>query len=566
MKTRINRRYSNLAIATLAALLALPALSSCTKDFGDINTDPSLVTEPDVKFLFTYSANAVPPTGGEWIWESLEQTMRFTQQVTASPYEITGNVNSRYGRYYSEVLPNLVEIRRQIDLKEDAERYQKMKALTYILDVYMGIRATDMNGSMPYSEALLARYEDKYDPVFDPQEQLFNTWLTHLNQAIAVLSDNSLADQESYGNADIFYAGDWLQWVKLANTLKLRIAVRLELADNELAQQLFREVMEDPTGLIDGEEAEMRYLNPEQNLIGNDVDYRSRRFATREMVDFMKRTGDPRIRIYFDANDLTGSYADTLAKYGETLPSFIDPADPLIRYQGGPPDWTVSPDVATFLSNPFTVSQYSRYFLISPINRSLLAPKLNGATGNSLQVLVSYAETCFYIAEFIEKGYGGGINTRGTAAEWYNKGLASSLRTMNQVAVEAQSETAFSGSGDAEIAAWLADPDVMLNGTNDLERIYIQQYLAFFLLPNEAYVFCRRTGYPRNNSAYYQMEEFNEPIPRRFWINDPGEVNRDNWLNAYEAQGFTPRAVDAQTLSQERVWYDKTAPAFGEGS
>src|SRR5690606_40917044 len=56
---------------------------------------------------------------------------------------------------------------------------------------------------------------------------------------------------------------------------------------------------------------------------------------------------------------------------------------------------------------------YSRYFLISPINRSLLSPKLDGATGNSLQVLVSYAETCFYIAEFITKRYAGGVNTGG---------------------------------------------------------------------------------------------------------------------------------------------------------
>src|SRR3546814_435105 len=147
-----------------------------------------------------------------------------------------------------------------------------------------------------------------------------------------------------------------------------------------------------------------------------------------------------------------------------SLPSFIDPADPLIRYQGGPPDWTVAPNVATYLSNPFTVSQYSRYFLISPINRSLLSPKLNGATGNALQVLVSYAETCFYIAEFIEKGYGSGVNTGGTAEDWYKKGVASSIRVMNEIALEAQSETAFSGNGEAEINASLADPDVQLNG------------------------------------------------------------------------------------------------------
>ena len=83
--------------------------------------------------------------------------------------------------------------------------------------------------------------------------------------------------------------------------------------------------------------------------------------------------------------------------------------------------------------------------------------------------------------------------------------------------------------------------------------------------PNEAYVFCRRTGYPKTGSAYYPRETFGEKIPRRFWITDPGEVNRANWTAAYTAQGFTPNVMDVLTLSNERVWYDKTAPEFGQG-
>ena len=67
-------------------LLALLGVSSCSKNFGDINTNPSLVSKPDVKFLLSYSQDKIITyQGTEWVWESMEQLMRFTQHVTSSP-------------------------------------------------------------------------------------------------------------------------------------------------------------------------------------------------------------------------------------------------------------------------------------------------------------------------------------------------------------------------------------------------------------------------------------------------------------------------------------------------
>ena len=137
---------------------------------------------------------------------------------------------------------------------------------------------------------------------------------------------------------------------------------------------------------------------------------------------------------------------------------------------------------------------------------------------------------------------------------------------MNNIAVTAGSTTGFSGNGDAEVNAYLAKAEVKFNGVNNLERIYIQQYLNFFRSGNEAFVFCRRTGYPKNVSTYYAREQFNETIPRRFWTTDPGEANRTNWQAAMQDQGFTPNAQDLPSLSTQRVWYDKTSPNFGQGN
>jgi Starch-binding associating with outer membrane len=535
---------------------------SCTKDFGDINTNPATVVNPDVKFLLTYSEDQlVAYQGNEWVWESFEQMMRFTQHFSSSPYELTTNANSRYNAYYSNILPNLFEIRRQIDLKEDQQDYAKMKAVTYIIQALHGIKVTDMNGSIPYTEAGQGRYEGKYSPVFDSQETLFTTWLSELDGAIATLSAAGTATEKTYGNSDVLYKGNWTKWIKLANTLKLRIAARYENQDATKTAAIVTQVLSNSIGPITAVEDNLTYTNPNFEPIGGAINYRDVKYGTIAIVDFMKKVKDPRIGVYFNPNDLVGNFRDVLEDNNATLPSFIDINDPLIQFQGGPVDWTTNAPQQNYFNNAFVVTPQDKYKLISTINRRFYAPRWDGSTqGTYTEVLASAGETCLLLAEFIEKGYGSG-----DAEEWYKKGVEASIRTMNMIAITAGSTTAFTGSGDAEIAAYLAGEDVAFNGENDLERIYVQQHLNLIRQPTEAYVFSRRTGYPKKTSTYYGREVFNEPIPRRFWINDPGEVNRENWSAAYSAQGFTPNVQDAQTLSQERVWYDKTAPAFGEG-
>lgn len=543
---------------------------SCTKDFGSLNTNPSIVTTPDVKFLFSYSEDKLANyQGTEWVWEGMEQLWRFTQHITSDPYELSNNVNTRYGAFYNSVLPNLFEIRRQISNKTDKDTYQKMAAVTYILQVIQGIKVTDMNGSIPYTQAEQGRYKANYSPVYDTQTSLFDTWLKELDDAITILENNSLSNQQSYGSSDIYYHSDWNKWVMLANTLKLRIAARLENQDKNKTQSIFQKVMSDAIGPISTDDAQLSYSSVDYLPFGTsgDINYRSPRYASISIMKFLKASSDPRLPIYFEQNELQGSFRDTLNKYGVSLPSFINMTDPLIMYQGGPADWTTNPTYASYIKNPFQVSTSSKYFLISHINRKFFSPRYNGATsGVFTDVMVTNAESCLLVAEFIQKGYAGSVNTRGTAEDWYIKGVTSSIKTMNNIAIAAGSTTGFSGAGTTEIAAYLANPQVKFNGANNLERIYIQEYLNFYRNPTEGFVFCRRTGYPKFSSTYYARETFNETIPRRWWTLDPGEVNRANWSSALQEEGFTPLAQDVTTLNKERVWYDKTAPDFGKGN
>ena len=564
------KKKSSKYIVLAIFIICLATIISCKKDFGSINTNPSIVTTPDIRFLLSYSEDQIATyMGTEWVWESMEQLWRFTQHITSDPYEISNNVNTRYNAFYTSILPNLFEIRRQIDSKSDKDNYQKMAAVTYVLQILQGIKVTDMNGSIPYTQAEQGRYAGNYSPVYDTQSILFDTWLKELNDAIAVLENNSLPTQQNYGSSDIYYGSDWTKWVMLANTLKLRIAARLENQDKSRTQSIFQEVMKDAIGPISNDAAQLSYSSVDFLPFGTsgDIDYRSPRYASASIMKFLKASNDPRLPVYFEKNDLQGSFKDTLNKYSVTLPSFININDPLIMYQGGPADWTLNPTYAAYIKNPFQVSAASKYFLISHINRKFFSPRFNGNTsGVFTDVMVTNAESCLLIAEFIQKGYAGGVNTQGTAEDWYNKGITSSIKTMNNIAIAAGSTTGFSGDGTTEIAAYLTNPEVKFNGTNDLERIYVQEYLNLYRNPSEAFVFCRRTGYPKYSSAYYARETFNEIIPRRWWTTDPGEVNRANWSAALQEEGFTPLAQDVETLNKERVWYDKNAPDFGKGN
>ncbi|RYF37312.1 MAG: SusD/RagB family nutrient-binding outer membrane lipoprotein, partial [Chitinophagaceae bacterium] len=305
----------------LAIVVMLFGAGACRKNFGEINTNPNVVINPDIGFLLTYAEDKIITYQyTEWIWESMEQLMRFTQHLTTDPYELTSNVNLRYGTFYRDVLPNLVEIRNQVSKKADSANYRKAAALTYIAGVMHGLKVTDMNGAIPYTEATKARTEGRFDPVYDSQEALLTLWLTQLNSSIATLADNSLTGQYNFGTADVYYKGDWIKWIKLANSLKLRIAARLENVDNARTRTIFQQVLADANGPITTTADQLTYQSIDYLPFGRggEIVYRSQRFGTTSLIDFMKRANDPRLRIYFEPNGLQGSFKDTLAKYGTT--------------------------------------------------------------------------------------------------------------------------------------------------------------------------------------------------------------------------------------------------------
>ena len=543
----------------------IACLSACTKDFADINTNPQVMIDPKVHYLFAFASEATQDGIAALLYEGMEQYMRWGQLTVSDDYEPGSmDMHSRYNNLYSTLLPHLFEIRRIIETYPDKEAYMKLWAATYVVQVYATLRVTDVYGSIPYSEAIKGRYESKLDPVYDNQQSLFNKFYDELTEANRILQDASLPIQAFDTSYDIFFNGDWTKWSRLANSLLLRLATRFEGQDQAKTIAIFRQVMQDPVGPMASESDAFRFFKPTANPFGGDIDYRSVRYANRHVVNFMKATVDLRLGMYYSPNGLVGSFKDTLALYEVTLPSFIDMDDPLINFQGGVVNWS-DPD-AVYTKTPFRVSNASSYALISTINRNFFAPKRNGATGNYTDIYLGYAETCFYIAEFIRKGHNAGFDAKGTAEDWYNKGVRSSIRSMYDISINAQSFAPIATDDfDASVNAYMENPLVKFDAANGLEQIMIQQYLNFFRSSNEVWAFVRRTGYPKFNSTILKREVMDRTIPRRLWTLEPMTLNRANWENACRDQGFTLRERTETILASERLWWDKNNPAYGDG-
>ena len=552
---------------SIAAFTSL--FSGCTNDFEKVNVNPNVVTDVDVRLLFTSSLVPMQTSrGGEYWNEGFTHFLSACQLVTGQTYAVaTTAVNARYKLFYTSVLPNLVEIRRLIALKPDKEKFEQINAISYIPQIMMALKVTDMNGSMPYTEANKGRDEGLYNPKFDNQETLFNLWLKELSDAIATLQKD-LPNQVNFGSNDVFYNGNVTRWIKLANSLKLRIAARIQNQDPATATRVFKEVMADAVGPISSNDDQLIHKNPVYYPFGIDgynIDIYSRHFAVGTAIEFMKSSSDPRLGIYYDKNSLTGSFKDTLTKYNRVLPSWVNMDDPNIMYQGGPADFQSNPAVSSYFVNPFNAGGSNRYQLISTVNRKFFAPTVDQGSGTVVDVMFSYAEVCFHIAEFIQKGYGSGIDTKGTAEDWYKKGIRASAMSMNDIAIAANSNS-YSDLA-ARIDAHLANPKVKFDGTHDLEKIYIQALLNFYRDPNEAFLLARRTGYPKFNSTLLAREIIADKfLPRRWWTLDPGEVNRANWNAAMVEQGFTPNDFSIEVLASERIWFDKKSPDYGMGN
>lgn len=588
--------YKLFSVAALSATLAMT--TSCADDYAEVNQDPSNVTLTDPKGLMAQAVIAFQPNDYLLWWYNVNYLTRWPQLAAPS-----AGFTEEYTEQKEEggmggqtigVLKYRNDIANYIANTGKTE-YHAYEAACNVLSVYLGIFDTDLYGDRPYTEA--CHYADKgiLTPKYDKVEDLYNLWLTELDQSIEWLKDEN---NEFVSSEDVVYGGDRAKWCKLANSLKLRIAARLLANDPAKAKSIAEAVAKAP--YMDSLDDDMIFCKASKTANGNnDWVYGTGNglaapALTENVANYMFACQDPRIRFIYTKNGFNSKVVQGFIDQGrfEDLPTPVKKnvvldadgnfkewggmGEPWVRYSGLPVVFNpkmgahaeemaeyYNPGVRYNLTAGDATKSYMHYsYQSEEMKRGRVDFTLPTVGTEVIQdtedcplytMYMTSAEVNLYLAEFKLLG----ANLPKSAAEYYNAGVALSVQEYDKVAglnhIPYYDKTYGYDENEKVIALQAGEVDAMLatdaikltgNVDADLEKVYLQQLMHFSLLPDDQFVTARRSGYPKVGSALLPMVKFDgvalNAIPRRFEIAKPNptDIMKDILAASYESQGF----------------------------
>ena len=323
----------NKFIVAGALASALVLTTSCVKEYQDLNQDPANVTETKPEGLMTAAINAFQPND-YLIWYYGVQYLPGWCQMRGGDYAADYTKVAENGGQGSQYIATLTYLNRlklyleSLGNSTEVNKYLGYQAAINILTVYLGIFDTDMFGSTPYTEA--CHYDDLgiLTPKFDTVESLYDTWIGELNECITMLRG---ADLDKNARQDAVYGCDWVKWATLANSLKIKIAVRLLAQNKSKAMSIVTEAVNNPAGFILNTEDSFLFCKATGVSSGNsDYEYGTGNglttvTASSDVLNFMLASKDPRVRFIYTKNGFNSkvvqSFMDNKKYYA--LPSQV---------------------------------------------------------------------------------------------------------------------------------------------------------------------------------------------------------------------------------------------------
>ena len=612
------------AIRYILAWILLPMmLAGCLDEYQELNTNPEQLATTDPRYVFTGATMNFTNQSRSHLTGKYGGVMVYMQYLVsasgpsagyyvspAKPNEHPQPYSPAYGDYYGTYglrLDNLINM--VIPKKDNAERYADVKAISQILLNYEQWRVLDTYGAAPITEAFRAQSDGNQTPRYDLYQEgidgtpMYKKIDSEVKAAVETLKASN-ESQYALGGNDFFYSGDVKKWIKFGNTLRVKMAQRLEKADAAFYNGVVGEVLSSAANIMaSNEESCVYHHTNEYNNNTDDIqDITSRYVASAAFVNFLKSCHDPRLPILVRRNGFgpgnnnkqNDEWFEIFKKeypdYETRWPQFTG------RYVG----MSANPDSAatTFNKSAYLTLPYhkedgseanldirmhsqieSRFYIknggiIGNNNMPARAIEgedfyINQEKMHTFTPLITYPETCLMLAEIAVKK--GGSVAGKDAKGWFREGVKASMEqyrdwAKNMFVVAQTSEKApnYNPVTDEKINAYLARPEF---SDITLEKIISQQWVNLYMHPEEMWATWKRTGLPafkakpEPEGGVAFLEEIKDAknvltIPRRNSLGTPNTLNIANYNTAIDALKKDAKYGSDTDRTEGRIWWD----------
>jgi hypothetical protein len=493
----------------LSGLLVAFSLGGCTDDFKEINTNQRVLAQIDAATIGNVYAsaqyNGMLYGGYSWQiaenlfsdlyvqyysdWQTKFQTDRHNQNVDWS--------DAAWTTFYGGSAKDMAVVLE----KTTGPGFEKQHALTQILKVYLYQRFTDYWGPIPYSQV----NNNLSSVPYDSQQNIYADFIVQLDSATTTLAN--FHGENAFGLNDQIYSGDVDKWIIFANTLRLRVAMRLSDVDAATAKTQAEKAVAAGVMETNDQVAKLQVTDASPNPLPIMLPWNEFRMSA-TMESILKGFNDPRLSAYWKPAVNTGLY--TGMRNGLSVPEISAP---------------------------------SRAY----DNISTMALRWSDPTnlGKTPWEVMLPSEAWFARAEGALKGWNMGT----TAKDAYNKGIEMSLKY-------------WTNATDAEIAAYQAgmttpQSDITVawsaDASRNLEQVMTQKWLGLFPDGWEAWAENRRTEFP---TLYPVMHSDDPEVPpnalMRRIVYGPSEYNN----NAAAVADAVATMLGGPDKSQTRLWWN----------
>lgn len=509
-------------------LTAATMLVSCDDGFEEMNKNPNALTDPVLENVFTYNIVKTAGTGYENHRANLIYCGAIVQHFASlntywSGDKYLSNVEY-YSAYFDTGYQNQVkEIEQIIALTKGNANLVNKYNIARIWRAYIYSRMTDLYGDVPYSQAGQGYLTNVYSPKYDKQSAIYADLLNELDQASTSLA----AGKDAYGTADPVYASDITKWKRFANSLMLRLGMRLTKVDAASAQTYVKKAIAGGVMQSNDDIAKLKHYDTNdnnRNLDGNTLktqEYdatnlkgKANSKLSKTFIDFLQNSADPRL-----------PYIATLWQGNADPSTFATSSDPAV--QKGLPNGYDNTTIKTLIAgwNDASITAYSE-------------ANLNYVASNTAPTMFqTYAEVELLLAEAAVRGWGDG-----QAAAHYNKAVTAAISMFSLYGADIPASS---------ITAYLTkNPFTTVSSDKQMEQIATQYWVVNFLNSYEAFANWRRTGYPVLTPTNYAGNDTGGTIPRRLkYPQSEASKNAAQYNAAIAQQG--------PDLFTTRVWWDK---------